>query len=143
MNPAALKTNLPDLRPGGMLILNTGAFTESNLEKAQYKSNPLDDEALRRNYKLVKVDMNTLTEHALEGSGLSSKEVARSKNYFALGMLYFLYGRPVEHQLESIREKFAKKPQFAEANSRCSRRATPSARPPSCSSAPTWCRRRS
>jgi 2-oxoglutarate/2-oxoacid ferredoxin oxidoreductase subunit alpha len=116
MNPAALKTNLADLRPGGMLILNTGAFTESNLEKAQYKTNPLDDESLRRNYKMVKVDMNALTEHALEGSGLSSKDVARSKNYFALGMLYFLYGRPVEHQLESIRDKFAKKPQFADAN---------------------------
>ena len=116
MNPAALKTNLQDLRPGGMLIVNTGAFNASNLEKALYKSNPLDDESLRRNYKLVKVDMNTLTEHALEGSGLSSKEVARCKNYFALGMLYFLYGRPVEHQLESIRGKFAKKPQFADAN---------------------------
>ncbi len=116
MNPAALKTNLADLRPGGMLIVNTGAFTESNLEKAQYKTNPLDDDTLRRNYKLVRVDMNTMTEHALEGSGLSAKEVARCKNYFALGMLYFLYGRPVEHQLESIRDKFAKKPQFAEAN---------------------------
>jgi 2-oxoglutarate ferredoxin oxidoreductase subunit alpha len=116
MNPAALKTNLADLRPGGMLIVNAGAFNESNLEKALYKSNPLDDESLRRNYKLVRVDMNKLTEHALEGSGLSSKEVARCKNYFALGMLYFLYGRPVEHQLESIRDKFAKKPQFADAN---------------------------
>ncbi len=116
MNPAALKTNLQDLRPGGMLIVNTGAFTESNLEKAQYRTNPLEDEALRRGYKLVKVDMNSLTEHALEGSGLSSKEVARCKNYFALGMLYFLYGRPVEHQVESIRQKFAKKPQFADAN---------------------------
>jgi 2-oxoglutarate ferredoxin oxidoreductase subunit alpha len=116
MNPAALKTNLQDLRPGGMLILNSGAFTEGNLEKAAYKTNPLDDESLKRNYKVVKVDMNALTAHALEGSGLSSKDVARSKNYFALGMLYFLYGRPVEHQLESIRAKFAKKPQFADAN---------------------------
>jgi 2-oxoglutarate ferredoxin oxidoreductase subunit alpha len=116
MNPAALKTNLQDLRPGGMLILNSGAFTEGNLEKAQYKTNPLDDETLRRNYKVVQVDMNSLTEHALEGSGLSSKEVARCKNYFALGMLYFLYGRPVEHEIESIRSKFAKKPQFADAN---------------------------
>ncbi len=116
MNPAALKTNLADLRPGGMLIVNTGAFNEANLEKALYKSNPLDDAALKKNYKLVSVDMNKLTEHALEGSGLSAKEVARCKNYFALGMLYFLYGRPVEHQLQSIREKFAKKPQFADAN---------------------------
>jgi 2-oxoglutarate ferredoxin oxidoreductase subunit alpha len=116
MNPAALKTNLADLRPGGMLVVNTGAFTESNLEKAAYKSNPLDDETLRKSYKLVQVDMNKLTEAALAGSGLSSKEVARCKNYFALGMLYWLYGRPIEIQEESIRAKFAKKPQFADAN---------------------------
>ncbi len=116
MNPAALKTNLQDLRPGGMLIVNTGAFTESNLDKAQYKSNPLEDESLRKNYKLVRVDMNKLSEAALQGSGLSSKEVARCKNYFALGMLYWLYGRPAEHQIESIKAKFAKKPEFAEAN---------------------------
>jgi len=116
MNPAALKTNLADLAPGGMLIVNVGAFNEANLEKAQYKTNPLDDETLKKNYKVVKVDMNKLTEAALAGSGLSSKEVARCKNYFALGMLYWLYGRPVEMQVESIRAKFAKKPQFAEAN---------------------------
>ena len=116
MNPAALKTNLQDLRAGGMLIVNTGAFTESNLEKAQYKSNPLEDETLRKTYKLVRVDMNKLTEAALAGSGLSSKEVARCKNYFALGMLYWLYGRPIDHQIESIQAKFAKKLEFAEAN---------------------------
>ena len=116
MNPAALKTNLADLQPGGMLIVNTGAFTPANLEKALYRSNPLDDESLKRNYKLVRVDMNKLTEHALEGSGLSSKDVARCKNYFALGMLYFLYGRPVEHQIQSIKAKFGRKPQFADAN---------------------------
>ncbi len=116
MNPAALKTNLQDLRPGGMLIVNTGAFIDANLEKAAYKSNPLDDDALKKNYRVVKVDMNKLTEVALEGSGLSSKEVARSKNYFALGMLYWLYNRPIEPQLESIKAKFAKKQQFADAN---------------------------
>ena len=116
MNPAALKTNLADLAPGGMLIVNTGAFNEANLEKAQYKTNPLDDETLKKNYKVVKVDMNKLTEAALAGSGLSSKEVARCKNYFALGMLYWLYGRPAEMQVEAIRAKFSKKPQFAEAN---------------------------
>ncbi len=116
MNPAALKTNLADLRPGGMLIVNTGAFTEQNLEKAQYESNPLDDDALKRGYKLVRVDMNKLTEAALQGSGLSSKDVARCKNYFALGMLYWLYGRPIENQIGWIQEKFGKKPQLAEAN---------------------------
>jgi 2-oxoglutarate/2-oxoacid ferredoxin oxidoreductase subunit alpha len=116
MNPAALKTNLQDLRPGGMLIVNSGAFTEGNLEKAAYKSNPLDDAALKKNFKVVAVDMNKLTETALAGSGLSSKEVARCKNYFALGMMYWLYGRDTQMQVDSIQQKFAKKPEFAKAN---------------------------
>jgi 2-oxoglutarate ferredoxin oxidoreductase subunit alpha len=118
MNPAALKTNLADLRHGGMLIVNAGAFTESNLEKANYKSNPLEDPALQSNYRLVLVDMNKLTEAALEGTGLSSKEVARCKNFFALGLMYWLYSRPVDPQLASIKRKFAKKPEFADANAK-------------------------
>ncbi|HSN15854.1 MAG TPA: 2-oxoacid:acceptor oxidoreductase family protein, partial [Anaeromyxobacteraceae bacterium] len=116
MNPAALKMNLPDLKPGGMLIVNTDAFTEQNLAKAGYRSNPLDDAALKAGYRVVGIDMNKLTERALEGSGLSGKDVARSKNYFALGLMYWLYGRPVEAQLKSIERKFAKKPEFAAAN---------------------------
>jgi len=116
MNPAALKTNLQDLKTGGMLIVNSGAFTEQNLAKAGYKSNPLSDAALKANYRIVAVDMNKLTETALEGSGLSSKDVARCKNYFALGLMYWLYSRPIEQQLQSIQAKFAKKPEFAEPN---------------------------
>ncbi len=116
MNPAALKTNLPDLRAGGMLIVNKGAFNASNLEKADYKSNPLDDEALKHAYKVLSIDMSMLTDHALEGSGLSSKETARCRNYFALGLMYWLYSRPMEQQLEQIQKKFGKKPQFVEAN---------------------------
>ncbi len=116
MNPAALKTNLADLRQGGMLIVNKGAFTASNLEKAAYKTNPLDDDALKHAYKVVSVDMSMLTDHALEGSGLSSKETARCRNYFALGLMYWLYSRPMEQQLEQIQKKFGKKPQFVEAN---------------------------
>jgi 2-oxoglutarate ferredoxin oxidoreductase subunit alpha len=116
MNPAALKTNLADLKTGGMLIVNGGAFNASNLEKAGYKANPLDDAALKQNYKIFNVDMNKLTEHALEGTGLSNKEAARCKNYFALGLMYWLYSRPMEAQLESIAKKFAKKPEIAEAN---------------------------
>jgi 2-oxoglutarate ferredoxin oxidoreductase subunit alpha len=116
MNPAALKTNLADLKPGGMLLVNVGAFTPGNLEKAGYKTNPLDDAALKQTYKIFPVDMNKLTETALAGSGLSSKEVARCKNYFALGLMYWLYSRPVEPQLQSIQQKFAKKPEFAAAN---------------------------
>ena len=118
MNPAALKTNLADLKTGGMLIVNGGAFNASNLEKAGYKSNPLEDAALKQNYKIFNVDMNKLTEHALEGSGLSSKEIARCRNYFALGLMYWLYSRPPEAQLESIAKKFAKKPEVADANQR-------------------------
>jgi 2-oxoglutarate ferredoxin oxidoreductase subunit alpha len=116
MNPAALKTNLADLKTGGMLIVNSGAFTESNLDKAGYKANPLVDEALKQNFKVFPVDMNTLTEHALQGSGLSNKEVARCKNYFALGLMYWLYSRPIEPQIDSIAKKFAKKPEIADAN---------------------------
>jgi len=116
MNPAALKTNLGDLRHGGMLIVNSGAFTEGNLEKAQYKTNPLDDATLKSTYKVVAVDMSKLTDVALEGSGLSSKETARCRNYFALGMMYWLYSRDVEQQLGAIAVKFGKKPQFVEAN---------------------------
>ncbi len=116
MNPAALKTNLPDLKTGGMLIVNGGAFTEGNLEKAGYKSNPLEDAAVKQNYRIFHVDMNKLTETALAGSGLSNKEAARCKNYFALGLMYWLYSRPIEQQLESIARKFAKKPEIVEAN---------------------------
>jgi 2-oxoglutarate ferredoxin oxidoreductase subunit alpha len=118
MNPAAMKTNLPDLRPGGMLIVNSGAFTASNLERAGYASSPLADPALEQGYKVVAVDMNKLTETALEGSGLSTKEVARCKNYFALGLVYWLYSRPVEQQLAAIERKFARKPEIAAANQR-------------------------
>jgi 2-oxoglutarate ferredoxin oxidoreductase subunit alpha len=118
MNPAALKTNLPDLREGGMLIVNTGAFVPANLEKAGYRQNPLDDAALQQNYRVFPVDMVKLTETALQGSGLSSKEVARCRNYLALGLMYWMYSRPLEGQLESIARKFAKKPALAEANAR-------------------------
>jgi 2-oxoglutarate ferredoxin oxidoreductase subunit alpha len=116
MNPAALKTNLADLKTGGMLIVNGGAFTESNLQKAGYVANPLDDAALKQNYKIFNVDMTKLSEHALEGSGLSAKEIARCRNYLALGLMYWLYSRPMEQQVEAIAKKFAKKPEIAAAN---------------------------
>ena len=106
MNPAAFKTNVADLRVGGMLVVNAGAFNAGNLEKAGYKSNPLEDEALKQNYRVFQVDMGKLTELALAGSGLSSKEVARCKNYFALGLMYWLYSRPIEPQFQSIQTKF-------------------------------------
>jgi 2-oxoglutarate ferredoxin oxidoreductase subunit alpha len=116
MNPAALKTNLADLKPGGMLIVNSGAFTQQNLDKAGYKSNPLDDTALKSSFRIVAIEMGKLTEAALQGSGLSAKDVSRSKNYFALGLMYWLYNRPFESQLKSIERKFSRKPEFAAAN---------------------------
>jgi 2-oxoglutarate ferredoxin oxidoreductase subunit alpha len=116
MNPAALKTNLADLKPGGLLIVNAGAFVEGNLDKAGYRQNPLEDEALRGAYRVVSLDMNKLTEAALAGSGLSAKEVARCKNYFALGLLTWLYSRSREDQVAAIQRKFAKKPELAAAN---------------------------
>ncbi len=116
MNPAALKTNLSDLKPGGLLLVNSGSFTLPNLEKAGYAANPLEAEGLKKTYRVVAIDMNRLTELALAGSGLSAKDVARCKNYFALGLLDWLFSRPADAQGDAIRRKFAKKPQLAEAN---------------------------
>ena len=86
--------------------------------KARYKANPLDDAALQAAYRVVGIEMGKLTEAALAGSGLSAKDVARSKNYFALGLMYWLYNRPVDPQRRSIERKFAKKPELAAANQR-------------------------
>ncbi len=121
MNPAALKTNLADLKEGGLLIVNTGNFTQRELEKAHYESNPLEDPELEEHYQVVPIDLNEVTLRAVEGLGLSNKEALRSKNMVALGMLYHAYGRSLEHTEEWLREKFAKKPQVLEANLRALR----------------------
>jgi 2-oxoglutarate ferredoxin oxidoreductase subunit alpha len=115
MNPAALKTNLKDLVPGGTLIINTGAFIENNLQKAGYKANPLTDGSLA-SYKLHEVDITKLTELALKDSGLNTKEVARAKNMFALGMMLWMYGRPTEPTMRYLKEKFATKPDILAGN---------------------------
>jgi 2-oxoglutarate ferredoxin oxidoreductase subunit alpha len=115
MNPAALKTNLPDLRAKGTLIVNTGAFTAKNVEMAGYKANPIEDGSLEQ-YKLYKIDISKLTATALSESGLSTKEVARCKNFFALGLMFWMYNRETEREIASIKEKFGKKPEIAEAN---------------------------
>jgi len=116
MNPAALKTNLPDAKRGAVLIVNSGAFTPNNLEKASYQSNPLEDGSLD-GYRVFEVDISGLTASALEESGLTKKEISRCKNYFALGMMLCLYGQPPEALTEEIRAKFNKKdPQIAEGN---------------------------
>ncbi|WP_332670044.1 2-oxoacid:acceptor oxidoreductase subunit alpha [Aromatoleum sp.] len=115
MNPAALKTNLPDVKHGGMIIANSGAFNKTNLQKAGYQSNPLDDETLT-DFRLYRIDISELTALALKDSGVSKKEVGRCKNYYALGLMLYLYGRPIEDEEQNIRAKFAKKPEIAEAN---------------------------
>ena len=115
MNPAGLKTNLKDLVLAGTLIVNTGAFIEANLKKAGYATNPLEDGSLDK-YKVHAVDINHLTMTALDGSELSNKEKGRAKNFFALGLVFWMYGRETEGEIRRIHQQFAKKPEFGEAN---------------------------
>ncbi|MGE0872789.1 MAG: 2-oxoacid:acceptor oxidoreductase subunit alpha [Kofleriaceae bacterium] len=115
MNPAALKTNLKDLVENGTLIVNTGAFIEANLKKAGYASNPLEDGSLGK-YKVHAVDITQLTQSALEGSELTNKEKGRAKNFFALGLVFWMYGREPESEIRRILLQFAKKPGYGDAN---------------------------
>lgn len=115
MNPAALKTNLKDVVPNGTLIINSGAFVEANLKKAGYATNPIEDGSLAA-YQVHVVDISALTMTALADTALSVKEKARAKNYFALGLVFWMYGRETEAEVRRIHQQFAKKPQFAEAN---------------------------
>ena len=116
MNPAALKVNLADLEDGGTLIVNTDGFTAENLKYANYASNPLEDNSLA-GYRVHKLPISTLNMNALKGNvELSRKEIDRSKNFFALGVLYWLYDRPMDTTLSWIRSKFAKSPELAKAN---------------------------
>jgi 2-oxoglutarate ferredoxin oxidoreductase subunit alpha len=114
-NPAALKTNVDRLKKGGLLLVNTDAFTSRNIEKAGYESNPLEDGSLS-SWQLIKVDMTRLTREALKETPLKTKDKDRAKNLFALGMIYFLYDRPLEHTIEWLDGKFGKKPEVASAN---------------------------
>src|SRR2546427_8032470 len=118
MNPAALKVHLRDLKPGGLLIVNTAAFDKRNLDKAGYAADPLDDPALGERYRLHKVDMTGLTHKAIQDLDLNTKEKDRTKNFFALGLVSWIYTRPLEPTLDWIGKKFAKNPAFAEANTR-------------------------
>ena len=116
MNPAALKVNLPDLEEGGTLIINTDGFTPENLKYANYATNPLDDNSLA-GYRVHKLPISTLNMNALKGNvELSRKEIDRSKNFFALGVLYWLYDRPMDNTLNWIRSKFSKSPEVGKAN---------------------------
>jgi 2-oxoglutarate ferredoxin oxidoreductase subunit alpha len=115
MNPAALKANIADLPAGGILIVNTDEFTKRNLTKVGYESNPLEDGSLEQ-YAVHPVAMATLTKGALEETGLSKKDAERAKNMFALGLLSWMYHRPHESTERFLREKFARRPDLAEAN---------------------------
>jgi 2-oxoglutarate ferredoxin oxidoreductase subunit alpha len=118
MNPAALKTNLGDLKRGGTLILNEDAFDRSNLSKAGYATNPLEDHSSLAGYRVHKVPMTRLTRDAVEGLGLSQREADRCRNFFALGLVYWLYERDSKPTLQWVKEKFGKNPAVAEANVR-------------------------
>jgi 2-oxoglutarate/2-oxoacid ferredoxin oxidoreductase subunit alpha len=115
MNPAALKMNLADLRTNGILIVNLDSFKENDLRKAQIKVNPLEDHSLD-GYRLFAVELTKLTRAALKDTGLDAKSMDRCKNFFALGMCYWLYNRPMNSTLRWIEDKFGKKPQLAQAN---------------------------
>ncbi len=117
MNPAALKTNVGDLPPGGALIVNEDAFTATNLQKAGYPSNPLTDGTLKQ-YNLFEIPISTLNARALEGLDMTTKQVDLTKNFFALGLMFWLYERSMEPTLRWIDQKFSAKPVIAEANKR-------------------------
>jgi len=114
-NPAALKINLKDIKPTATIIVNEDAFDAKNLQMAGWQSNPLNDDTLS-GYKVIKVPITKLTTNALADSSLSTKEVIRCKNFFALGMMYWLYNRPLEPTLNWIEDKFKKRPEIVEAN---------------------------
>ena len=119
MNPAALAVHLQDLATGGLLVVNTAAFTPENLKMAGFASNPLEDPALGAKYTLVALDITGLALEALTETALTNREKLRSKNFFALGFMYWVYSRPIEPTLEYIQSKWAKKlPDLADANAR-------------------------
>jgi 2-oxoglutarate ferredoxin oxidoreductase subunit alpha len=117
MNPAALKTNVKDLPKGGTLIVNSDAFSEKNLDKAGYASNPLEDGSLA-DFALHSIPLTSMTLEAVKDSGVTSREAERAKNMFALGLMSWLYTRPTDATVAEIETKFAKRPEIAAANIR-------------------------
>jgi 2-oxoglutarate ferredoxin oxidoreductase subunit alpha len=115
MNPAALKVNTDILKRGGLLVVNTGAFTSNNLKKAGYESNPLEDGTLDP-FRVLALDVTKLTLEAVKDVGLGSKEASRCKNMWTLGLMYWLFGRERDQTISWLKTKFAKEPKLAEAN---------------------------
>jgi 2-oxoglutarate ferredoxin oxidoreductase subunit alpha len=120
MNPAALKKSVGDLKPNGILIVNTDEFTDRNLKKAGYEANPLEGDGLA-SFRVYPVGLSTMTRRTLEDSPLDFKSRDRCRNFFALGMIYWLYSRPLENTIAWLESKFAKKPDVADANVRAMR----------------------
>jgi 2-oxoglutarate ferredoxin oxidoreductase subunit alpha len=117
MNPAALKANLGDLPKGATIIVDTADFTTRNLAKAGYDANPLEDEeGLLANYQVFSVDLTGMTVEAVKEFGLSRKDASRAKNMFALGLLSWMYGRPIESTISFLDKRFAKVPAIRDAN---------------------------
>lgn len=114
-NPAALKVNMADLRIGGMVIVDESQFNDRNLRKADYESNPLQDDTLAP-YQVIKLDITRLTEEAVKDFGLSAKEARRSRNLWALGLMLWMYGRERKATIEWLRKKFRDRPEIADAN---------------------------
>ena len=117
MNPAALKANIKDLKKGGVLILDTDQFTDKNLARVGYKGNPVEDGSLA-SYQVHKVDITGMTLKSIEEIGLNQRAAVRCKNFFALGLVYWMYNRTLEHSLAWIDSKFPGKPEIADANRR-------------------------
>jgi 2-oxoglutarate ferredoxin oxidoreductase subunit alpha len=117
MNPAALKANIADLVPGGAIIVNVDAFTPTNLAKAGYANSPLEDGSLSQ-YNVHEIPVTTLNARALEGLEMTSKQVDLTKNFFALGVMFFLFERSMDPTYRWLEEKYAKRPIFIEANKR-------------------------
>jgi 2-oxoglutarate ferredoxin oxidoreductase subunit alpha len=115
MNPAALKTNVADLKANGILIVNSDSFTDNDLRKAQMTVNPLEDHSLDK-FRLFSVELERLTRRSLEHLGLDAKSMDRCKNFFALGMCYWLYNRSMDSTVRWIDDKFKNKPLLVEAN---------------------------
>jgi 2-oxoglutarate/2-oxoacid ferredoxin oxidoreductase subunit alpha len=117
MNPAALKTNLKDLEPGGILIVNSDSFGPNDLNKAKYSVNPLEDGSLK-GYRVIKVPIDKLNREAVKECNLSPRDADRCKNFFALGLVYWMFERPMDVTLKWIKDKFGKKIDVFEANTR-------------------------
>ena len=118
MNPAALKVHLPELIRGGTIIVNTDSFTKKNLTYAGYETNPIEDGSLDDEYTVFAIEMNKMVTHACDGMDIPAKTVLRTRNLFSLGILYWMYDRPLEPTENWLKTKFAKKPEIAEANKR-------------------------